>query len=82
MSQPRATACLLSRTRLVFTFAVQDGDVIGGQTSLGFDAYEQRAAATSGHAFAREVDALKAQREGTLLLVFHVTNEQSTVAAA
>lgn len=41
--------------------------MIGGQTSLGFDADEERAAAACGHALARVVDALKAQREGTFL---------------
>ena len=50
-----------------FTFAVQDGNVIGGQSSLGLDADEQRAAAAGGDAFAREVHALEAKRKGAFL---------------
>lgn len=51
------------------TFAVQDGNVIGGQARLGFDADQQRAATTSGYTFAREMNALETQREGTFLQV-------------
>lgn len=55
---------------LGLTFSVQDRHVIGGQSRLGLDADEQGRSPPRGDALAREVLALEAKSEGSLLEYF------------
>ena len=49
------------------TFAVQDGNVIGGQSRLGLDTDQQGTSTSGSNAFSWEMNALETQREGTFL---------------
>ncbi len=75
-SKPRKTVLLKNSKRKSFkrkkkgsrlTFAVQDGNVIGGQSRLGLDTDQQGASTSGSNALAWEMNALETQREGAFL---------------
>ncbi len=65
--QPGITVRLNASFHL--TFAVEDGNVIGGQSRLGLDTDQQRTSTTGCYTLSGEMNALEAQREGTFLQI-------------
>lgn len=65
------------RSRL--TFAVKNGNVIGGQSRLGLDTDQQGTSTSGSNAFSWEMNALETQRESTFLFKkkfnFEISNE-------
>lgn len=49
------------------TFTVQNGNVIGSQSSFRFDSDEERGSSSGSYAFTDKVFALEAQSEGPFL---------------